>query len=66
MIKVEMTTAQASAFLQILDSAVRATGLNSAETLVIVQPVLAQLINDYRIAMEAEQAEEPSAPTNAR
>lgn len=58
MIKVEMTTTQASAFLQILDSAVRATGLNAAETLVIVQPLIAKLINDYRLAMEAEQVDQ--------
>jgi hypothetical protein len=64
MIKLEMTTIQASAFLQILDSAVRANGLNAAETLVIVQPVVAQLITDYRLAVETEQlaAQAPAAP----
>lgn len=56
MIKTEMTTIQTSALLQILDSAVRATGLNSAEHLAIIQPVLAQLIEDYKVAVEAEQA----------
>ncbi len=56
MIKVEMTTMQASALLQIMDSAVRATGLNAADTLTVIQPVLAQLIEDYRVAVEADQA----------
>lgn len=62
MIKVEMTTIQASALLQIMDSAVRATGLNAADTLAVIQPVLAQLINDYRVAAEAEQAAAEAAP----
>lgn len=56
MIKTEMTTLQASAFLQILDNAVRATGLNSAEPLAVIQPVLTQLMIDYKEALEAEQA----------
>jgi hypothetical protein len=62
MIKVEMTTIQASALLQIMDSAGRATGLNAADTLAVIQPVLVQLINDYRVAVEAEQANEAVAP----
>lgn len=57
MIKTEMTTVQVSALLQILDNAVRATGLNSADQLVVIQPVLASIMADYRVAIEAEQAD---------
>lgn len=56
MIRTEMTLMQASAFLQIIDNSVRATGLGSAEALAVVQPVLAKLMNDYKEGVEAEQA----------
>lgn len=56
MIKLEMNIMQASAMIHIIDQGVRASGINSTDALVVLQPIIASLTSQYKEALDEDSA----------